>query len=196
MDLSKSAELSVILAKNAFIIDMDGVIYHGNRLLPGAAEFVSWLKSKEKRFSLPHQLQRKIAGRNFPKTRAPRHRGRIEALLHERPRHRRLPRKPATIGLGIRDWRARPHPRHVRSRLHDEQRKPRLCRRRRGPLLQPRHGGKSREAGSWRSEAHRHEPRSHRPRRRRPRPGLRSPCRPPSNSPRAAKRTSWESPTP
>ena len=50
MDLSKSAELAIIRAKNAFIIDMDGVIYHGNRLLPGAAEFVAWLKEKNKKF--------------------------------------------------------------------------------------------------------------------------------------------------
>ena len=26
-----------------FICDMDGVIYHGNRLLPGVPEFVDWL---------------------------------------------------------------------------------------------------------------------------------------------------------
>ena len=29
---------------------MDGVIYHGNRLLPGAGEFVAWLKAQDKRF--------------------------------------------------------------------------------------------------------------------------------------------------
>jgi NagD protein len=29
---------------------MDGVIYHGNRLLPGVEAFVSWLNSKEKKF--------------------------------------------------------------------------------------------------------------------------------------------------
>jgi NagD protein len=34
----------------AFIIDMDGVIYHGNRLLKGAAELVDWLRKKDKRF--------------------------------------------------------------------------------------------------------------------------------------------------
>ena len=50
MDLSKSSELAILRAKNAFIIDMDGVIYHGNRLLPGAAEFVAWLKEKNKKF--------------------------------------------------------------------------------------------------------------------------------------------------
>lgn len=35
---------------NAFIIDMDGVIYHGNKLLPGAVEFIDWLRFKGKRF--------------------------------------------------------------------------------------------------------------------------------------------------
>jgi NagD protein len=39
-----------IRAKDAFIIDMDGVVYHGNRLLEGAAEFVEWLSRKGKRF--------------------------------------------------------------------------------------------------------------------------------------------------
>lgn len=34
----------------AFIIDMDGVIYHGNRLLRGAAELVDWLRREGKRF--------------------------------------------------------------------------------------------------------------------------------------------------
>jgi NagD protein len=43
-------ELAVIRAKSAFIVDMDGVIYHGNRLLEGAAEFVAWLKARDKRF--------------------------------------------------------------------------------------------------------------------------------------------------
>ena len=43
-------DLQQIRAKGAFIIDMDGVIYHGNRLLRGAGEFVAWLQSREKKF--------------------------------------------------------------------------------------------------------------------------------------------------
>ena len=31
----------------AFICDMDGVIYHGNRLLPGVAAFIAWLRSEK-----------------------------------------------------------------------------------------------------------------------------------------------------
>lgn len=43
-------DLDQIRSKDAFIIDMDGVIYHGNRLLKGAAEFVAWLQSNNKKF--------------------------------------------------------------------------------------------------------------------------------------------------
>jgi NagD protein len=55
--------------KKGFICDMDGVIYHGNRLLPGAGEFVEWLKSAEMRFLFltnssersPRELQQKLS---------------------------------------------------------------------------------------------------------------------------------------
>ncbi len=36
--------------KKGFICDMDGVIYHGSKLLPGAKEFVDWLKAEKKDF--------------------------------------------------------------------------------------------------------------------------------------------------
>ncbi len=36
--------------KKAFICDMDGVIYHGNRLLPDVPEFVNWLIESGKKF--------------------------------------------------------------------------------------------------------------------------------------------------
>jgi len=42
--------LSQIRSKRAFIIDMDGVVYHGNRLLKGAAEFVEWLEGNGKAY--------------------------------------------------------------------------------------------------------------------------------------------------
>lgn len=38
------------LTKKAFIIDMDGVVYHGNRLIPGAEVFVAWLQAQGRRF--------------------------------------------------------------------------------------------------------------------------------------------------
>ena len=43
-------DLNQIRSKKAFIIDMDGVIYHGNKLLKGAVEFVEYLENNGKRF--------------------------------------------------------------------------------------------------------------------------------------------------
>ncbi len=56
-------------AKKGFICDMDGVIYHGNRLLPGVKEFVEWLYAENKEFLFltnssersPRELQQKLA---------------------------------------------------------------------------------------------------------------------------------------
>jgi len=42
--------LEQIRQKLGFIIDMDGVLYHGNNLLPGAKAFVDWLKHENKSF--------------------------------------------------------------------------------------------------------------------------------------------------
>lgn len=42
--------MDAIHAKKGFICDMDGVIYHGSRLLPGAQKFLSWLKKERKKF--------------------------------------------------------------------------------------------------------------------------------------------------
>lgn len=42
--------MEILRNRKAFICDMDGVIYHGNRLLPGVVEFVHWLKKEEKAF--------------------------------------------------------------------------------------------------------------------------------------------------
>lgn len=39
-----------IRSKKGFICDMDGVIYHGNKLLSGVKEFVDWLQKEEKQF--------------------------------------------------------------------------------------------------------------------------------------------------
>ena len=36
--------------RKAFISDMDGVIYHGNQLLPGVREFLDWLRKEDKKF--------------------------------------------------------------------------------------------------------------------------------------------------
>ena len=37
--------------KKGFICDMDGVIYHGNQILPGVEEFIDWLHEKTRNIS-------------------------------------------------------------------------------------------------------------------------------------------------
>ncbi len=48
--MTKKEIIEKIKAKKGFIIDMDGVIYHGNKLLPGVKEFVGWLTAEGKHF--------------------------------------------------------------------------------------------------------------------------------------------------
>ena len=60
--------LETLRKKQGFICDMDGVIYHGNHLLPGAKRFVNWLKNENKKFLFltnssersPRELQEKL----------------------------------------------------------------------------------------------------------------------------------------
>ena len=55
--------------KRGFICDMDGVIYHGNRILPGVPEFIQWLHDENKEFLFltnnsgytPKELQQQLA---------------------------------------------------------------------------------------------------------------------------------------
>ena len=55
--------------KKGFICDMDGVIYHGNEILPGVREFVNWMQENDKKFVFltnspertPHELSMKLA---------------------------------------------------------------------------------------------------------------------------------------
>jgi NagD protein len=42
--------MNAMKEKKGFICDMDGVIYQGDSLLPGAPEFVAWLKAENKEF--------------------------------------------------------------------------------------------------------------------------------------------------
>lgn len=61
--------LTELRNKNGYICDMDGVIYHGNRLLPGVKDFVDWLYKEGKRFLFltnssersPKELQQKLS---------------------------------------------------------------------------------------------------------------------------------------
>ncbi len=58
-----------IRKKSSFICDMDGVIYHGNKILPGVHEFVNWLIDSKKQFLFltnssersPKELAQKLA---------------------------------------------------------------------------------------------------------------------------------------
>lgn len=58
-----------VLDKSGFICDMDGVIYHGNKILDGVADFVNWLIDNDKKFVFltnspertPHELSMKLA---------------------------------------------------------------------------------------------------------------------------------------
>ena len=92
--------------KKGFICDMDGVIYHGNRILPGVAEFIQWLHDEDKEYLFltnnsgytPRELNQKLArmGLDVP-----------EALLYERARHGGLPAGAGTGLLRVRHWRGR-----------------------------------------------------------------------------------------
>ena len=81
--------------KKGFICDMDGVIYHGNRLLPGVKEFVDWLYREEKNFLFltnssersPKELQQKLrrGGADYgPPRRGHHHERRGPGLCHHR----------------------------------------------------------------------------------------------------------------
>jgi len=60
--------LQNIKSKTGFIIDMDGVIYHGNKLLPGVTDFLAWLEESGKKYLFltnssertPKELQEKL----------------------------------------------------------------------------------------------------------------------------------------
>ena len=59
---------TMLREKEGFICDMDGVIYHGNIILPGVREFVEWLLRENKNFLFltnsslytPKELQQKL----------------------------------------------------------------------------------------------------------------------------------------
>lgn len=61
-------EIERIRSKKGFLCDMDGVIYHGNRLLNGVKDFVDWLNRENKKYLFftnsseytPRELQQKL----------------------------------------------------------------------------------------------------------------------------------------
>ena len=61
-------DLTKLKNKKGFICDMDGVIYHGDKLLPGVKEFVEWLHKENKNYVFltnssersPRELRQKL----------------------------------------------------------------------------------------------------------------------------------------
>jgi NagD protein len=66
--MTDKKEIDAIKSKEAFIIDMDGVLYHGNKLLPGVIEFTEWMTQAGKKFLFltnasertPEELRKKL----------------------------------------------------------------------------------------------------------------------------------------
>lgn len=62
-------DIKALQEKKAFICDMDGVIYHGNRIIPHVKEFVAWLLENDKKFLFltnssersPRELEQKLS---------------------------------------------------------------------------------------------------------------------------------------
>ena len=62
-------DLTKLKNKKGFICDMDGVIYHGDKLLPGVKEFVEWLHKENKNYVFltnssersPRELRQKLS---------------------------------------------------------------------------------------------------------------------------------------
>ena len=60
--------MQALLNKKGFISDMDGVVYHGSRILDGVADFVNWMIDNDKKFVFltnssertPHELSMKL----------------------------------------------------------------------------------------------------------------------------------------
>ncbi len=60
--------LDQVRGKAGFIIDMDGVIYHGNKLIDGVTNFIAWLEAQKKKYLFltnnsqpsPRELQQKM----------------------------------------------------------------------------------------------------------------------------------------
>lgn len=60
--------MEAIKNKVGFICDMDGVIYHGNRVLDGVTDFINWMIREDKKFvfltnsseKTPHELSMKL----------------------------------------------------------------------------------------------------------------------------------------
>lgn len=108
--------------KKGFICDMDGVIYHGNKLLPGVKEFVDWLYRENKNFLFltnssersPKELQQKLKRMGLDVDESHFYTSALAtALLHK---------LPVAGKQRLRNRRRRPHNGSARRRHHHERR--------------------------------------------------------------------------
>ncbi|MEA5040715.1 MAG: TIGR01457 family HAD-type hydrolase, partial [Clostridiaceae bacterium] len=61
--------METLRSKRGYICDMDGVIYHGDKILPGVPAFLRWLEQEKKSYLFltnssqytPRELQHKLA---------------------------------------------------------------------------------------------------------------------------------------
>lgn len=114
--------------KKGFICDMDGVIYHGNRVLPGVAEFIQWLHDENKEYLFltnnsgytPRELSQKLARMGLDVTEEHFYTSALATAAFLRDQ---------APGCSVFATRGRPFERALRRRHHDERCEPRLCRR-------------------------------------------------------------------
>ena len=107
--------------KKGFICDMDGVIYHGNKLLPGVKEFVDWLYRENKNFLFltnssersPKELQQKLKRMGLDVD---------ESHFYTSVGDRTLHKLPVAGKQRLRNRRRRPHNGSARRRHHHERR--------------------------------------------------------------------------
>ena len=87
---------------NGFLIDMDGVIYRGNQLIPGADRFIETLK-REVHLPISHQQQPANATGRCDETQPHGHRRRRTACLYLRDGDREILSAAKAVRYGLRD---------------------------------------------------------------------------------------------
>ena len=147
----------------SYVVDMDGVIYHGHRLIPGALEFVERLRDGGAQVPLPDQQQPVDPARPAVPARPDGHPGRGVGLPHLGPGDRRFPPPAEARRDRLRHRRGGADQRPLRRRLHPHRAQSRLRRRRRHPQLRLREDRARHPPDPRRRPVHRHQPRPDRP---------------------------------
>lgn len=84
---------------------MDGVIYHGNRMLPGAIEFIDWLQREDKEYLFLTNNSGYTPPRIAAETGSYGIRCFRRAFLYQRTRNSGLFERTSTRMLCLCDWR-------------------------------------------------------------------------------------------